>query len=95
MGSPTLNNEVFPSVAQFMTHLRGLRPADRIAGAFGSYGWGGGAVKWLLAELKNMKLETVEPGVEVKYRPSPDDMEECYRFGREFAGRVREFHQQY
>ncbi|MGW8272185.1 MAG: FprA family A-type flavoprotein, partial [Thermodesulfovibrionales bacterium] len=26
VGSPTLNNEVFPSVAEFMTHLRGLRP---------------------------------------------------------------------
>ena len=95
VGSPTLNNEVFPSVAQFMTHLRGLRPGNRIAGAFGSYGWSGGAVKWLFNELEQMKLETVEPGVEVKYRPSPDDMEQCYAFGQEFAGKVREYHKQF
>ncbi|GBD98990.1 nitric oxide reductase [bacterium BMS3Abin07] len=95
IGSPTLNNEVFPSVAEFMTHLRGLRPKDRIAGAFGSYGWGGGAVKWLYNELNNMKLETLEPGVQVLYRPSPEDMEQCYEFGKEFARKVKEYHENY
>jgi len=91
VGSPTLNNEVFPSVAEFITHLKGLRPSNRIAGAFGSYGWGGGAVKWLYNEFKSMKLETVEPGIEVVYRPSTEDMLRCYEFGREFARRVIEY----
>ncbi|UCG79386.1 MAG: FprA family A-type flavoprotein [Nitrospirota bacterium] len=95
IGSPTLNNEVFPSVAEFMTHLRGLRPKDRITGAFGSYGWGGGAVKWLYNELSSMKLETFEPGVQAQYRPSPDDMDKCYEFGKEFAAKVREYHSKY
>ncbi len=45
LGTPTLNNIMYPTVAEFLTHLRGLRPKDRIVGAFGSYGWGGGAVK--------------------------------------------------
>lgn len=95
VGSPTLNNEVFPSVAEFMTHLRGLRPKDRIAGAYGSYGWGGGAVKWLYGEFKAMKLEIVEPGVEVEYRPSSEDASRCYEFGRDFARKTKEFHQKY
>ncbi|PNX51868.1 MAG: MBL fold metallo-hydrolase, partial [Thermoplasmata archaeon M9B2D] len=95
VGSPTLNNEVFPSVAEFITHLRGLRPKDRLVGAFGSYGWGGGAVKWLYNEFKNMKLEVVEPGVQVEYRPSVDDQNRCYEFGREFARSMREFHKKY
>ncbi|RMG68203.1 MAG: FprA family A-type flavoprotein, partial [Nitrospirae bacterium] len=95
VGSPTLNNEVFPSVAEFITHLRGLRPSDRIAGAFGSYGWGGGAVKWLYQELKNMKLETVEPGFEVKYRPSDEEIDGCYEFGRNFAKAVKEYHKKF
>ncbi|NOZ24915.1 MAG: FprA family A-type flavoprotein [Nitrospirae bacterium] len=95
VGSPTLNNEVFPSVAEFMTHLRGLRPKDRIAGAFGSYGWGGGAVKWLYNEFQTMKLESVEPGIQIQYRPSKEDEESCYDFGREFARRVKEYHKNY
>jgi len=91
VGSPTLNNEVFPSVAEFITHLKGLRPTNRIAGAFGSYGWGGGAVKWLYNEFRAMKLETFEPGIEVVYRPSSEEMARCYEFGREFARRVIEY----
>ncbi len=95
VGSPTLNNEVFPSIAEFITHLRGLRPTNRIAGAFGSYGWGGGAVKWLYQEFQNMKLDVVEPGIQVQYRPSPEDEEKCYSFGREFAKQVIEYHKKF
>jgi flavorubredoxin len=95
VGSPTLNNEVFPSVAEFIIHLRGLRPSSRIAGAFGSYGWGGGAVKWLYQEFKNMKLEIFEPGIQTQYRPTTDEMRKCYEFGREFAKKVKEYHQQF
>jgi len=95
VGSPTLNNEVFPSVAEFMTHLRGLRPTNRIAAAFGSYGWGGGAVKWLYEQFKIMKLEVFEPGLQVQYRPSSEDMDKAYEFGRQFAVAVKEYHKKF
>jgi anaerobic nitric oxide reductase flavorubredoxin len=92
VGTPTLNNIMFPSVAEFMTHLRGLRPQNRITGAFGSYGWGGGAVKEAYEEFKQMGLEVVEPGVQVLYRPSSEDEHQCYNFAREFAKKVKEYH---
>jgi anaerobic nitric oxide reductase flavorubredoxin len=95
IGSPTLNNEVFPSIAQLTTHLRGLRPKNRIAAAFGSYGWGGGAVKWLYEEFERMNLKTVEPGVQVQFRPKFEDDEKCYEFGREFARQLKEYHTQF
>ncbi|QWR76351.1 FprA family A-type flavoprotein [Candidatus Magnetomonas plexicatena] len=93
VGSPTLNNEVFPSVAEFMVHLKGLRPSDRLMGAFGSYGWGGGAVKWLYETFKSMKLPVVEPGIQVQYRLRNEDHEKCYEYGRTFAKAVKEFHE--
>jgi len=43
VGSPTLNNGVFPSVSSFLTYMKGLKPQKKIGAAFGSYGWGGGA----------------------------------------------------
>lgn len=92
IGTPTLNNIMFPSVAEFLTHLRGLRPKNRMVAAFGSYGWGGGAVKEAYEGFKKMGLESVEPGVQVVYRPSADDENQCYEFGREFAKKVREYH---
>ena len=95
IGTPTLNNIMFPSVAEFMTHLRGLRPQNRITGAFGSFGWGGGAVKEAYDEFKRMNLEVVEPGVQVLYKPSPEDENQCYNFAREFAKKVKEYHSKF
>ena len=84
-----------PSVAEFLTHLRGLRPKNRIMGAFGSYGWGGGAVKEAYEEFKKMKIEILEPGIEVLYRPSMDDESKCYEFGGDFAKKVKEYHKNF
>lgn len=95
IGTPTLNNIMYPSVAEFLTHLRGLRPKNRIMGAFGSYGWGGGAVKEAYEEIKRMGLETVEPGLQILYRPSLEDETKCYEFGKEFAKKVKEYHQKF
>ena len=93
IGTPTLNNIMFPSVAEFLQHLKGLRPKSRIIGAFGSYGWGGGAVKEAYDTLKSMGLEAVEPGIQVQYRPSAEDDRKCFEFGRQFALKVIEYHQ--
>ncbi|MBI1811475.1 MAG: FprA family A-type flavoprotein [Nitrospirae bacterium] len=95
IGTPTLNNLMFPSVAEFLTHLRGLRPKNRIIGAFGSYGWGGGAVKEVYEEFKKMGLEAVEPGLQVVYKPSSEDESRCYEFGRDFARKIKEYHKKF
>ncbi len=95
IGSPTLNNLLYPSVAEFLTHLRGLRPKNRLIGAFGSYGWGGGAVKEAYKEFEKMKLDVFEPGLQVLYKPSSEDETRCYEFGREFARQVREYHEKF
>jgi len=95
IGTPTLNNIMFPSVAEYLTHLRGLRPKNRITGAFGSFGWGGGAVKEAYEEFKRMGLEIVEPGVQVQYRPSASDDTACYEFGKTFAQKVKDYHEKF
>jgi len=92
VGTPTLNNIMFPSVAEFLTHLRGLRPKNRLAAAFGSFGWGGGAVKEAYEAFKKIGLEVFEPGVEVLYRPSQDDDIKCFDFGKQFAEKTKEYH---
>ena len=95
IGTPTLNNIMFPTIAEFLTSLRGLRPKNRMVGAFGSYGWGGGAVKEAYEEFKKMGLEVVEPGVEVMYRPDADDEKKCFNFGKQFAEKVIEYDQKF
>lgn len=95
VGSPTLNNIMYPTIAELLTHLRGLRPKNRIVGAFGSYGWSGGAVKETYEEFKRMGLETVEPGMQVLYRPDPADEKSCYEFGRMFAEQMLAYHEKF
>jgi flavorubredoxin len=95
IGTPTLNNIMYPTIAEFLTHLRGLRPKNRIVGAFGSYGWGGGAVKESYEEFKKMGLEIFEPGLQVLYKPSFEDEAKCYEFGKEFAKKIKEYHQKF
>jgi len=95
VGTPTLNNIMFPTVAEFLTHLRGLRPKNRLTGAFGSYGWGGGAVKEAYEAFKKMGLDAVEPGVQVLYRPGAEDDKICFEFGKQFAEKTIEYHKKF
>jgi len=92
IGSPTLNNGVFPSVAEFLTYLKGLRPKNRLFSAFGSYGWSGEAVKDMYEIAKSMKLEVFEPGIRVLYKPSEEDLNKCYEFGIAFGKALKEYH---
>jgi anaerobic nitric oxide reductase flavorubredoxin len=95
IGTPTINNVMFPSVAEFLHHVGGLRPRNRMMGAFGSYGWGGGAVKETSEAIKKMGLEMVEPGIQLIYKPTDEDKLKCYEFGREFARKVKEYHKKF
>ncbi|MEN2993768.1 MAG: FprA family A-type flavoprotein [Thermodesulfovibrio sp.] len=92
VGSPTLNNTIFPSVAEFLTYLKGLRPKNRLFAAFGSYGWSGEAVKEMYDYAKAMKLELFEPGIRVLYKPSEEELNKCYEFGVAFGKALKEYH---
>jgi len=89
-GSPTLNNGILPSVADSLTYIKGLRPKDKIGAAFGSYGWGGEAVKILNQWMLDMNFDIVDDGVRIKYIPNQDDLKACVQLGKLVAGKVKE-----
>ncbi len=60
VGSPTLNNNVLPSVSAFLTYMKGLKPKNRIGKAFGSYGWSGESIGQINEIFKNAGFETLE-----------------------------------
>ena len=45
LGSPTHNNGILPLVGNLLTYVKGLRPQNKLAAAFGSFGWSGECVK--------------------------------------------------
>ena len=85
IGSPTLNEGIFPSVAQLLAYLKGLHPLKKRGVAFGSYGWGGEAIKAVEAEMKAMGIEVLEPGLGVIYVPNDEDLENCVQLGKRLA----------
>jgi flavorubredoxin len=85
IGSSTHDNDMLPTLAGFLEFLGGLKPRNRIASAFGSYGWGGGAVQSIEKTLKDSGIEIAQNSVSVKYVPDESELKRCYEYGRDFA----------
>ncbi|MHC4247774.1 MAG: FprA family A-type flavoprotein [Planctomycetota bacterium] len=90
VGSPTINNQLFPTVADCLTYLKGLRPKGLVGAAFGSYGWSGESVKLLEAELDAMKIERVADGLRVKYVPDDAALAGARELGLAVAAKLAE-----
>ena len=90
VGSPTLNNNIFPSIADVLTYAKGLRPRNLIGASFGSYGWSGEACKQLDAWLTDMKVELVREALRVQWVPTDEDLVECHGLGNSVGERLVE-----
>lgn len=88
LGSPTLNNGMFPTIGDFLAYMRGLRPKGKLFGLFGSYGWGGGAIKEMRKNLEQEKFEIWEKELGIQYLPDSEELEKAIQFGKEFARKV-------
>ena len=89
IGSPTLNNGIFPSVAEFLCYLKGLKPRNKIGAAFGSHGWGGGAVKAVQQEMEQTGIELIDSKLAFKFVPDEGEIQKCVDFGRDIAKRIK------
>ena len=89
VGSPTLNNNILPQMADVMTYIKGLKPANLIGAVFGSFGWSGESVKDLEAILKEMKVDIVTETVSVKHAPDEDILAKCHELGRTVAAELQ------
>ena len=89
LGSSTLNNGLLPRMAGFLMYMRGLKPANKIGAAFGSFGWSGEAVGLLNAAMTDMKIEVIEDGTKHKYVPDSASLAECLAMGRRIGEAIK------
>lgn len=75
VGSPTLNNNMLPTVAGFLTYMRGLAPKGRVGFAFGSYGWGGQSIAQVEQALEGCGFDKLCESVRIQYIPKKDDLD--------------------
>ena len=89
LGSPTLHHGMLYRVAGFLQYLAGLKPTDRLAATFGSYGWSKGAEKQMRERLEAIGFEMPFDDFLVKYRPTAVDLAAAEEWGRAIAEAVK------
>ena len=78
VGSSTLNSNMLPTVAAFLTYMRGLSPRNqhRVGLAFGSYGWAPLGPKQVYAELEKDKFQLPVPVITQQWIPTEEKLTE-------------------
>lgn len=89
IGSSTHDNWMLPNLAGLLEFLKGLTPKNRLAAAFGSFGWAGGAVKEMEGILQQAGITLAQPGIGIKYRPEGQEAKACVEFGKNFAQKIK------
>ena len=74
VGSPTLNNDMYPTIAELLCYMRGLKFQNKIGGAFGSHGWSGEGAKLVQAALSDMGYNMLLPEVRHQWVPVESDL---------------------
>ena len=88
IGAPTLNSQMYPSIADALMYLKGLRPQGLVGAVFGSFGWSGEGAENIGNILEEMQIELVEKPLGINYAPDAQDLERCYRLGVSVANRL-------
>ena len=89
IGSPTLNNGMLPSVGGFLTYLKGLKPRNRVGFVFGSYGWGGQAVKEIQKILESLSWDLPFDSVNINYIPDEDELNNLKNIGNKLGEYIK------
>jgi flavorubredoxin len=89
VGSPTINNGMFPTMSAFLTYVSGLKPKGKLWSFFGTFGWGGGGVRGMTKMVKEAGFEVIEPGIEFKWVPTQEELEKCFEFGQQIAQKIK------
>jgi anaerobic nitric oxide reductase flavorubredoxin len=90
LGSPTLHHGMLYRVAGILQYLQGIKPKNKIAGAFGSFGWSSGATKQMTGRLEEIGFEMPLPDFTCKYKPTAEDIDAARAWGAQFAKLVKE-----
>jgi len=87
IGAPTYEGSLFPGMAQTLLMAEFKRMFHKDAIYFGSYGWGGGAQRYLGAQLERLKWHLGET-LEFAGEPSPEDLRKAVSLGKQFGKKI-------
>ena len=80
--SCTYNTVLYPPMDTLCSKLLNRTPKNKVLGIAGSYSWSKGALTALQNFAEKIKLDKVEPEVEVYTAPTAEDLEKCCLLGK-------------
>ncbi|WP_428049244.1 FprA family A-type flavoprotein [Candidatus Avelusimicrobium caledoniensis] len=90
VGTPVLNSQIFPSMADVLCYLKGLKKKNLIGVAFGSYGWNGAPIDSLTKTLEEMGVEVVSPALKTSFVPDEETLAKCRELGKLISQKIKE-----
>ena len=90
VGSSTINNGMLFSIAGILEMMHGMKFKDKKAAAFGSFGWGGEAVRDIGARLEHAGFTRVDDGIKIQWVPDDSALARCTDYGEAFARAVQQ-----
>jgi flavorubredoxin/NADPH-dependent 2,4-dienoyl-CoA reductase/sulfur reductase-like enzyme len=89
-GSPTINGDALKPIMDILVSLNPIVHGNKIAAAFGSYGWSGEAVGNIENRMKELRMDILSPGLRINFKPSESELISAYNFGQSFAEKINE-----
>ena len=89
VGSPTINQQMFPTVADVLCYLKGLKPQGLIGQVFGSYGWGCESVRLVCKELETIGVKFIDEPIKAQYVPDDEVLAQCRLLGKSIAKELK------
>lgn len=90
VGTPVLNSQMYPAMADVLCYLKGLKKKNLVGAAFGSYGWNGAPIDGLNKALEEMGVEIVSPAVKSCFVPDEKMLTQCEELGKLVSQKLAE-----
>ena len=88
IGTPVLNQEMYPSLGDTLTYLKGLKKQNLIGMVFGSYGWSPLAINNLQKLVEGMGVKIAHAPITSKFVPTEEKLKECFDAGVSMAEEI-------
>jgi flavorubredoxin len=85
LGCPTFSQNILLPIYQVFALINPIRDRNKMAAAFGSYGWSGEGAKIMTSAMNALKLNVIDEGLMVKFTPHDQVREQCVAYGRNFG----------
>ena len=87
-GTPTINSDALKPIWDIVTSLSPIVHGEKVASAFGSYGWSGEGVPNIIDRLHQLRMKVYAPGLSIRFKPSNENLLAAFDFGASFAQAV-------